>query len=159
MFWCYQNAGSPHAAAFREGFFSCYRIRKTGGERLWKAKQLIKKKGGRPKKDIKRDQVLHLKCTLLDRKVIQAKAKLANLTVSDYLRQMALAGKIDRRERALPKEVLQLTGTLNHAAANLNQIAKKRNGIDELNALERAGLMVQSGELKRLAEEIKTYFK
>ena len=68
-------------------------------------------------------------------------------------------GNIDRRERALPKEVLQLTGTLNHRAANFNQIAKKRNGIDELDAFERAELMVQSGQVKRLAEEIKSHFK
>jgi len=122
-------------------------------------KQVSKKKGGRPKKAIKRDQVLHLKCTLIDRKVIQAKANLANMTVSDYLLAMALAGKIDRRERTLPKEVLQLTGVINHMAANFNQIAKKRNGIDELNAFERIELKVQSDELKRLAEEIKNYFK
>ena len=122
-------------------------------------KQVSKKKGGRPKKAIKRDQVLHLKCTLIDRKVIQAKANLANMPVSDYLLAMALAGKIDRRERTLPKEVLQLTGVINHMAANFNQIAKKRNGIDELNAFERIELKVQSDELKRLAEEIKNYFK
>lgn len=122
-------------------------------------KQINKKKGGRPKKDIKRDQILHLKCTLSDRKIIQEKAKLANLTVSDFLRDMALASKIDRRERTVPKEVLQLTGTINHLAANLNQIAKKRNGIDELNAFERAELMLQSGQLKRLAEDIKNEFK
>jgi hypothetical protein len=58
---------------------------------------------------------------------------------------MGLTGKIDRREKALPKEVLELTGTLNHMAANLNQIAKKRNGVEELNALDRATLKVQSG--------------
>lgn len=122
-------------------------------------KQFAKKRGGRPKKDIKRDQVLHLKCTLFERKAIQGKAKLANLSVSEYLREMAMTGKIDRREKALPKEVLQLTGTINHMAANFNQIAKKRNGIDELNALERAHLKVQSVELKRLAGEIKNYFR
>ena len=66
---------------------------------------------------------------------------------------------IDRLEKAIPKEVLQLTGTLNHLAPNLNQIAKKRNGIEQLNAFERAGLQVQSGDLKRLAEEIKNYLK
>jgi hypothetical protein len=122
-------------------------------------KAFTKNKGGRPKKDIKKDQLLNLKCTQIERRVIKAKAKQANLSISEYLREMALAGKIDRRERVLPKEVLQLTGTINHLAANLNQIAKKRNGIDELNAFERAELMVQSGQLKRLAEEIKNHFK
>ena len=119
----------------------------------------IKGKGGRPKKPLKKDQLLQLKCTLVDRKVIQAKAKLANLSVSEYLREMGLSGKIDRREKIFPKEILQLTGTINHLAANLNQIAKKRNGIDELNAFERVELKMQSDELKRLAEEIKKYLK
>src|SRR5690606_18122674 len=122
-------------------------------------KELTKNKGGRPKKAIKRDQLLNMKCTLTERKVIQYKAKLANLSVSEYLREMGLTGKIDRREKKLPKEILQFTGTLNHVAANLNQIAKKRNGPDELNAFERAGLMVQSGEVKCLAEKIINHFK
>lgn len=122
-------------------------------------KALIKRKGGRPKKGLKKDQLLQLKCTLVERKVILAKAKLANLSISEYLREMGLSGKIDSREKTIPKEVLQLTGTINHLAANLNQIAKKRNGIDELNAFERVELKVQSDELKRLAEEIKKYLK
>ena len=98
-------------------------------------------------------------CTLLERKVIEAKARMAMLTVSEFLRNMALAGKIDSREKALPKEVLAFTATLNHLAANLNQIAKKRNGIDELNALERAELQNFSGQFKRLANDIKNYLK
>jgi len=52
------------------------------------------------------------------------------LTVSEYLRNLGLGSKIDRRQKVLPKEVLAFTGTMNHIAANLNQIAKKRNGIE-----------------------------
>jgi hypothetical protein len=59
----------------------------------------------------------------------------------------------------LPAEVLQLLGNLNHIAANLNQIAKKRNQEDHLNALERAELNWLKDEIKRLVEEIKTYLK
>jgi hypothetical protein len=123
------------------------------------AKQYTRNKGGRPKKDVRKDQLLGVKCSLVERKVIEAKAKLANLSISEYLREMGMIGRIDRREKAIPKEVLQLTGTINHLAANLNQIAKKRNGIEELNVLERAELKIQSGELKRLAEEIKNYLR
>ena len=72
---------------------------------------------------------------------------------------MGLSGKIDRREKVLPKEVLQLIGTLNHTSANLNQIAKKRNGIEPLTAFDRAELLVQSADLKQLAETIKNYYK
>ncbi len=116
-------------------------------------------KGGRPKKTVKKDQLLAVKCSLFERRVIEARAKSVNLSISEYLREIAMTGKIDRRERALPKEVLALTGTINHLAANLNQIAKKRNSNEELNALERAELKVQSGELKGIAKQIKTSFE
>lgn len=117
------------------------------------------KKGGRPRKAVKKDQTITVHCTLIEVKLIVAKSKKADLTASEYLCGLGVNGKIDMRNKALPKEVLQLTGTLNHLAANLNQIAKKRNGIDELNALERAGLEVQSRDLKKLADEIKNYLK
>lgn len=116
-------------------------------------------KGGRPKKGIKQDQLLAVKCTLIERKVIEAKAKSVLLSVSEYLRNQGLSGKIDRHQKVLPKEVLAVTATLNHMAANLNQIAKKRNGIDELNALERAELQYFSGQFKQLAHDIKNHLK
>jgi MoxR-like ATPase len=122
--------------------------------------EIIKKKrGGRPEKAIKKDQLLPVKCDKEERKKIETRGKSVNLSVSQYMREIALNGHIDRREIVFPKEVLQLTGTLNHLAANLNQIAKKRNGIEELNALERATLQIQSRDLKRLAEDIKNYLK
>ncbi|MBO9200232.1 hypothetical protein J7I42_08180 [Niastella sp. MAH-29] len=80
-------------------------------------------------------------------------------SVSEYLLTMGLTGKIDRREKVLPKEVLQLIGLLNHNAANLNQIAKKRNGIEPLTAFDRAELLIQSRDLKQLSESIKNYLK
>jgi hypothetical protein len=68
-----------------------------------------------------------------------------------------LTTKINFRNKALPKEVLSLTGMLNHMAANLNQIARKRNSNDELSPLERVELMVRSGEVKDLAIQIKKF--
>jgi hypothetical protein len=119
----------------------------------------IKYKGGRPKKAIKKDQLLAMKCTLPERKIIEATAKETRLTVSEYLRQNGLNGKIDSIKKVIPGEVLQFNGTLNHLAANLNQIAKKRNGFDELNAMERALLELQSRELKNLVITIKNYLQ
>lgn len=116
-----------------------------------------KNKGGRPKKAIKRDQLMAIKCTLYERKIIEAKAKKSNLTVSEYLREIGLTTKIDYRNKALPKEILSFTAMLNHMAANLNQIAKKRNSNDELSPLERAELRVQSGRIKDLAVQIKKF--
>lgn len=122
-------------------------------------KRYTRNKGGRPKKVVKKDQFLAVKCTLVQRSAIEAKAKAANTTISDYLRQAGLGGKIGSSKKAIPKEVLQLTGMLNHLAANLNQIAKKRNGMEPLDALERARLEQQSRELKGLTETIKNYLK
>jgi methyl-accepting chemotaxis protein len=63
------------------------------------------------------------------------------------------------RVKTLNREVLQLTGTLNHIAANLNQIAKKRNSFDELSVLERARLNQQSTSLQQIVTDIKAYLQ
>lgn len=120
---------------------------------------MIKNKGGRPKKDIRRDQQLAVMCTSAERKLIEEKAKLSNVSISEFLRTLAVEGQIGRRIRALPKEILLFTATLNHLAANMNQVAKKRNQHDELNATERDSLQGLSTEIKTLAETIKNYLR
>ena len=115
------------------------------------------KKGGRPRKAIKKDQLLGVKCSLLERKVIEYKARENNLSVSEYLRKLGLSGKVDMKIKILSKDILQFKGTLNHLAANLNQVAKKRNMNDELNALERASLENQSKEIKQLVNDIQKF--
>lgn len=120
-------------------------------------KIITKNKGGRPKKAIKKDQLLGVKCSLLERKVIEYKARENNISVSEYLRKLGLSGKIDMKMKTLSKEILQFKGTLNHLAANLNQVAKKRNMNDELNALERASLEHQSKEIKQLVNDIQKF--
>ncbi|RKD12372.1 mobilization protein [Pelobium manganitolerans] len=116
-------------------------------------------KGGRPRKEIKRDVYITIKCTHYEKKAIESKAKAVHLSTSEYLRDLGLKGKVDLKNRSLGKEILSMTGTLNHLAANLNQIAKKRNSLDELNPLERARLNVQSIEVKQLAILIKEKLK
>lgn len=121
--------------------------------------QTIKNKGGRPKKGLKKECRVSVRCSFVQRKAIQAKARSVNFSVSECLLTMGLTGKIDSKEKALPKEILKFIGTLNHLAANLNQIAKKRNGIEPLNAFERADLLVQSNDLKQLSLTIKNYLQ
>ncbi len=120
---------------------------------------IIKNKGGRPPKAIKRNQLIALKCTLDERKTIEEKAAAVHLFVSEYLRELGLTGKIISHNKILPAEALQLTGTLNHLAANLNQLARKRNGKDELTIGERAALEAQSRQLKELVKQINNYLK
>jgi DNA invertase Pin-like site-specific DNA recombinase len=62
-----------------------------------------KNKGGRPKKEEKRDQVISIKCSLRERTAIEDRAKIVGLTVSEYLREAGLTGKIDGSKKVLPK--------------------------------------------------------
>ena len=122
-------------------------------------KQDRKNKGGRPKKAIKQNHFIGVKCSLIEKTILRQRAKAAGLTLSEFLRESGLKGQSVRKTKALPKEVLQFAGTLNHLAANLNQVAKKRNRMDELNALERADLQMLSGQVKQLAADIKNYLQ
>ncbi|MGJ7032287.1 plasmid mobilization protein [Niabella hirudinis] len=120
----------------------------------------LQNKGGRPKKTVKKSQLITLKCTSYEKVLIRAKAKKAGLSTSEYLLQLGLTGKIDSTMKTLPKEVLHVTGTLNHMAANLNQLAKKHNSVtDILTPLDRASLQLLSGELKGIAVTMKNYFQ
>ena len=116
-------------------------------------------KGGRPRKKIRKECYITIKCSLYEKKAIESKARIVNMNTSEYLRELGLTGKINQRNKAFSKEVLAMSGTLNHLAANLNQIAKKRNNLDELNPMERARLNVQSIEVKLLASFIKEKLK
>ena len=115
--------------------------------------------GGRPKKAVKRDQQLAVMCTQVERKGIELKAKAASISVSEFLRFLALKGQVDRSVKSLPKEILLFTATLNHLAANINQVAKKRNQGEDLNALERRDLDILTAQVKQLAKDIKSYLQ
>ena len=52
--------------------------------------QVKRNRGGRPRKQVKKTEQLAVMCTPVDRLVIKAKAREANLTISEYLLQ---AGK------------------------------------------------------------------
>ena len=115
-------------------------------------------KGGRPKKAVPRDQLLGVKCTLIERKAIEGKARSAGLTVSEYLRELGLYTKI-RGVRKTPKEALMLIGTISHTAANVNQIAHERNKGYVLNTLERAKVLHDVAEFKQYTQKIIQYYQ
>lgn len=115
-----------HATRIQEGIFFMLPHSKNQEVKIMKQiNEQTKNKGGRPAKPIKRNQVITLKCASYEQARINANAKKARMTVSEFLREMGLNGQVVTTQKVLPKEILELTGTLNHMAANLNQIAKK----------------------------------
>ena len=81
----------------------------------------IKHKGGRPKKLVHR-KVTSLRLSKVEYYIIKNKAKNAGMSITTYIRQAAINGKIaaklDEEERQF---VRQLVGIAN----NLNQLTKK----------------------------------
>ena len=118
-------------------------------------REKTKNKGGRPKKLIRRNEQLAVMCTLVERKVIEYKAKAANVSISEYLRTLGLKGQVDMKIKALPKEILEFKGTLNHMAANLNQVARKANREENFTDMERDEFMMLSKEIQNLIKQIK----
>src|SRR4051794_36254206 len=84
-------------------------------------------KGGRRKKRQHLDQKLTVMCSRFDVITIRHYARGLNMSISEYLRLLGLKRQVDRKVKSLPKEVLQMIGTLNHVATNINQIAYRRN--------------------------------
>lgn len=119
----------------------------------------ITNKGGRPKKAVKRNYALTVKCSAIEKSVIERKAKDSGNTVAEYLRQMGLSGKIDRQLKVIPKEILEYKATLNHMAANLNQAAKKANSNEPITALERQGLFDLERTIKGHIKNVEKYFQ
>ena len=116
-------------------------------------------RGGRPPKKIKRDQHVAVKCSLLERKIMERKARSIHLTLSEYLRDLGLKGEVNLRIKTLPKEVLVLRAELHHLASNLNQIEHRRNRGDVLSPLERINLNRLAEEIRSLAGQIKSYMQ
>lgn len=115
-------------------------------------------KGGRPAKEIKRNKTITVHCSAFEQRLLKEKGKEAGITVSEYLREVGLPGKIDRPRKEFPKEALLLNGKLNHVAANLNQIAKKRNSGEDIGIYMRTQLDELCDQLHSLTYTIKNYF-
>ena len=117
----------------------------------------IRSKGGRPKKAIKQKEFIGIKCTMLEKTYLLQKAKETGLSLSEFIREAALKGQAVRQIKLIPKEILQFTATLNHLAANINQIAKKCNQNYDLDEAEKTILSTLPTDIKLLAQNIKNY--
>ena len=115
--------------------------------------------GGRPKKLSKQDCFIGIKCSSSEKVILQQKAKASDLNLSEFLREAGLKRQAVSQYKALPKEILLFTATLNHLAANINQIAKQCNTYNQLTTVERIELQMLSMQIKQLAVDIKNYLK
>lgn len=120
---------------------------------------MVQNKGGRPTKKNKQDQKISAWVSLLDRKIIESQATKSRLSMSEYLKEKALNGKVSIKIKTLPKEVLQLIGTMNHTAANINQIAFQLNSKNELSPVEKIRLEGLIEEIKEVVKIIREALK
>ena len=119
----------------------------------------IKNKGGRPKVAVKKNQMIPVKCSLLEKTIIKGKARVMKLTASQFLRQLGLDGKIDRPKNDYPKDVLQFVKLLNNTASNINQIARKLNDKGDFTPYWQEQLAFHLAELKKIEGQINSCFQ
>jgi hypothetical protein len=81
-----------------------------------------KHRGGRPKKEIKREATTGVRFTQTEYYIVKQKAKSAGYKLTQYIRVMAVEGHVNTRENGYKKEMIpQLIGI----ARNINQLTKK----------------------------------
>lgn len=90
-----------------------------------KATKTIKSKGGRPPKEVIRNELLAVRLLPGEKKAIMAKAKTARLTPSEWFRRAALKATIVQR---LSMEEARYLRMLSGMANNLNQLTKLAHG-------------------------------
>ena len=64
-------------------------------------------KGGRPKKAVKQNQFIGIKCTLIEKIYLKGKAKKFSLSLSEFVREAALKGQAVRQVKLIPKLFLK----------------------------------------------------
>ena len=79
------------------------------------------RKGGAPKKNIKRELDIRVRLNATERYLMDARAKTAGLKISDWVRAALKSAKVVPR---LGKEELNILRTLTGMANNLNQLIK-----------------------------------
>lgn len=101
-----------------------------------------KKRGGRPKKEIKRSEVLKVRLTRAERMIIENRAEKAGVNTSEWFRQAARTGRVVARFS--PEEMGWLRG-LSGLCNNLNQLTKLAHS---------QGLITLTGDLRALLTKI-----
>ena len=100
-------------------------IHAFGIHKKYKMNNANHNKGGRPKVQVQRNYKVTIHCTLLEKSIIEGKARSSNQKTSEYSRNMAIQGKLIIK--TYPKEILSITSNLSHIAANIHNISRKLN--------------------------------
>jgi hypothetical protein len=116
-------------------------------------------RGGRPKKTIKKDQFINVRCTVEEKKIISAKANDMVLKPGEYLRIVGLNQQIVMKRKNLPQEALQMIGVMNHLSANMNQFARKMNMNERFSFSDFINFSKLTSEIKAIPPLIKSYLK
>ena len=107
----------------------------------------------RLKKEEDMKRTAHLprtRCTPYERGVIEDRAAQAGLSLSDYMRQMALSGHVIVRE---PMADIKLIMELNACGVNLNQLTRKAHILEEVDAVHLREVLARlSGLLDELMQ-------
>jgi len=80
-----------------------------------------KAKGGRPPKKIKKEKIVMVRLSNNEHFLIEGKAKIAGMRISEWFRRSAKSGKVTPR---MNSEDLKAMRTLTGIANNLNQLTK-----------------------------------
>jgi hypothetical protein len=99
---------------------------------------------------------LHCFCTAIEQKYILSRARQSGLSLSAYMRRIALQGFIDK-DKALPSEVLTFLGQLQHMSVQLEVISRKRLDDEDLNAIDRAEPAAVKATVEGLVEQIRNF--
>jgi len=111
-----------------------------------------KNKGGRPVKKIKREYSIGFYASLKEKTIIQEKSSKAGARVADYVRELAVNGKV--RKRDTPEQI-QLYKDIRGAVNNLNQLTKEahKEGLSGLQTKLVKTLNELNGLLERLRDD------
>ncbi|HEY4290587.1 MAG TPA: hypothetical protein VGN00_25980 [Puia sp.] len=105
---------------------------------------------------LKKTEIIRVRITSLEKRWLSVRAKQVGLSTCDYIRKLAMAGKLDK-DPALPPEVLAFRGQLHHLCGILHPFTQKRLDGDEFNSLERAEIKQIITTVGNILQQLKNH--
>lgn len=110
------------------------------------------------KKGLQKSYRILVRCTPIEKKYIEARARQAGLSFSAFLRETALKD-FPGKNKTLPAGVLAFIGQLSEIAGFLEVISRKRLDNEDLDSLQRAEMLFRMKEIKQLISMIRSYLQ